>query len=435
MRYRNYILVVLSAIAGLIAAETSALGLVAQALKHDFSLTDTELGLLTGFAFALFYALAGLAIARWADRGDRVAIISLSMTAWGILLAACGAATSFLQILLLRVGIGIGEAGCVPVIQSLIADNFNRVERLRANALFFALVTGINELVGFAVAGWLNEVYGWRVMFVSLGLPGLAIAILAWFSLREPRREGVCNSILAAERGTFYRRKARTGAPAPARLTKSLTVLWSNTTFRRLMLFWTVWAFVNLGLFRWMAVYFVRRYGLHTGELGVWFACVFGVCGVVAPLIGGAWSSRYAANNEPLQLRVVAAICCVLSVLSPFIYLVHNHYFAFGLLGAYATLSNMFIGTLYSILQTIVPEAMRASATAILMLMANLIGDGLGPLATGALSDLLSVRFGEESLIYASLAMCPGFVLAAWCLWQASHSVGRDLAATQVVLE
>jgi MFS family permease len=433
MSYRNYLLAVVAVIVALNAAEQLALGLVLQDLKHDFLLTDTQLGLLTGFAFALFYAVAGLALARWADRGNRIVIISLTTIAWGVLLAAFGRATTFLQLVLLRVGIGVGEAGSVPVAQSLIADYFDRAERVRAMAVYFATVAGVAQIVGYVVAGQLNEVYHWRVMFMVLGLPGLAIAIVAWFTLREPRTGSLRKRPVARGFGSAHASSptATAGAPAPLGLNEALVTLWSNTTLRHLMLFWAVWGFTNFGLLRWSPAFFVRSYGLHTGELGIWFACVYGVTGTLGPLLGGAWCSRYAARNEALQLKAMAVTCCGLLIISPFIYLVHDYRLAFGFLGVTGLLSMVFIGTFFAIVTTVVQHGLRASATAVLMLIGSLVGQGFGPLVTGALSDALRAQLGQESLPYASLAMCPGFLWAAWHLWRASRSVSADLPDTQ----
>jgi MFS family permease len=411
-------------------SEGMALGLVVQDVKRDFALTDVQIGLLTGFAFVLFYALAGLAIARWADRGNRVVIISLAMAAWGICLAAYGTVTSFLQLVLLRVGLGIGEAGYAPVTQSLIKDYFDRVERPRVNAIYFAVGPLVAQLFGNYLAGRLNEVYGWRPMFMMLSLPGFAMAIVTRFTLREPRLEQSYD-------GTVVARLARTeyvpsivNTPTPLRMKEVLVTLWSNRTLRHLYFYLAVSSFVSTGLGSWVAAFFVRSYGLKTGELGSWFAFIMVIGGALGPLLGGAWCSRYAASNETRQLRAMVIVACGLAVVSPFTYLVHNYYIALGVLALVVLLQGSFVGASWALVQTLIPKNMVASGVAILMLNNALLGAGLGALVVGALSDALQAQFGDESLRYALVAMCPGFLWATWHSWQASKSVTVDVAAT-----
>jgi MFS family permease len=185
--YRNYLLTSLLVILVFNYVDRLALGVVLQDIKVDLDLTDTQLGFLSGIAFALFYSVMGVPIARWADRGDRVVIIVLCTGLWSVAVLLCGVATSFVQLLLIRVVVAIGEAGCTPPAFSLIADYFNRAERPRAAAIY-GLGGPLATIVGFFLAGWLNELYGWRVTFMALGAPGLLLAALAWFTLKEPRR-------------------------------------------------------------------------------------------------------------------------------------------------------------------------------------------------------------------------------------------------------
>ena len=432
LRHRSYLLGILFVISVFNGVDGAALGLVLQDIKGDLLLSDTQLGLLTGIAFAITYSIMGVAIAHWADRSDRVAIISLAAALWSLLVVGCGMAVSFFQLFVLRVGVGIGEAGCGPASQSLIADCFERSERARANAVY-SMSAGVTCLIGFGIAGRLNQIYGWRMMFMLLGLPGLAVGILAWFTVREPR----FGRSWDANGATWFSRPPRSllsiaiPGSRPQPLREAASILWSNTTLRHMLLFWSVWGFLGVGLGRWWPAFFVRSYGMNTGELGAWLALIFGVGGTLGPMVGAAWAARYASNKERLQLKVAGGICCGLTVLMPFIYLVPNRYLAFGLLALYTMVTAAFVGPFWATMQTLVPESMRAATTAIFMLLASLIGNGLGSLVTGALSDALQVYFGTESLRYASLALCPGFLWMAWHLWQAGDSVTADLATRQ----
>jgi MFS transporter, Spinster family, sphingosine-1-phosphate transporter len=424
MSYRNYLLIVLLVVLSCNYVDRLALGLLLQDIKSDLDLSDTQLGFLSGVAFALFYSLMGLPIARWADRGNRVLIISITTALWSGAVALCGAANSFLQLLLIRIGVAVGEAGCMPPAHSLIADYFTRAERPRAVARYM-LGGPLSVIVGYFAAGWLNEFYGWRVTFVVLGVPGLALALLAWFTLKEPRftRATVASSVSGA-----------TGTPSSARLTQTAptltqvcAVLGVNRTFRQLLYCFAVISFFSYGVSQWQPAFIMRSFGLSTGEMGTWFTLIGGLGGLLGTYWGGQLASRRAAHDERLQLKAIAILYCGFGLLSAFIYLAQNHYIAFALIGVVCVGGAMVNGPLFATLQTLVPERMRAFSIALMYLFANLVGMGLGPLAAGALSDALHPRLGEESLRYALLALCPGYVWGAWHLWQASKSVAADL--------
>src|SRR6187431_1078222 len=184
--YKHYLLAALTVILTFNYMDRVALGILLQDIKADLHLSDTQLGFLSGIAFALFYSVMGVPIARWADRGNRVTIITLTTALWSVAVALCGVATSFTQLLLTRVAVAVGEAGCIPPAFSLIADYFNRGERPRASAIY-GLGAPLSTVIGYFFSGWLNDLYGWRVTFMLLGVPGLVLAALAWFTLRDPR--------------------------------------------------------------------------------------------------------------------------------------------------------------------------------------------------------------------------------------------------------
>jgi len=428
--YKNYLLVVLLVIFAFNSVDGLALGLMLQDIKVDLSLNDSELGLLSGIAFALFYSVMGIPIARWADRGNRVTIISLTTVMWSVMVALCGLAANFLQLLLIRIGVGVGEAGCVPPAHSLIADYFTRAERPRAVAIYMQGNT-LSFVIGYFMAGWLNEWYGWRATFFMLGLIGLVPAALARFTLAEPRRSKPADASTSSFASATPHSSSATAGSSPA--TPSLKVvcatLWSNATFRHLLYCFAAVYFFSSGISQWTPTFFTRSYGLKTGEVGTWFMVIYGIGGMFGMYVGGEWASRRAGNNERLQLKAMAIIYCVYAVLSIFIYLSPNHYFAFAMMSLGSVVSSLTVGPLFATIQTLVPPRMRAMSIAIIYLFANLIGLGLGPLAVGALSDALRPLVGVESLRYALMALCPGYCWVAWHLWRAGENVTRDLAA------
>jgi MFS transporter, Spinster family, sphingosine-1-phosphate transporter len=424
--YRRYLLAVLMVILAFNYVDRLALGLLLQDIKADIHITDTQLGVLSGIAFALFYSIMGIPIARWADRGNRASIITVTTALWSIAVALCGTAGTFLQLLVIRVGVAVGEAGCIPPAHSLIADYFTRTERPRAVAIYM-LGAPLSMLVGYLVAGWLNELYGWRMTFVLLGLPGVVLALLAWFTLRDPRRSSAGVSVISPI-PLSANGNASTAEPS---MKEVCLTLWSKPTFRHLLLCFSVVSFFGYGLLQWQPAFFVRSYGLQTGELGTWFALITGGGGLLGTYLGGEWASRHAAGNERLQLRGIAVMYCAFGAISACAYVVTDYHVAFALM-AVATVGIYSVsGPLFATIQTLVPARMRAMSIAILYLFANLVGMGFGPLAAGALSDAFRPWAGEESLRYALLVLCPGYVWAATHLWLGSRTVVRDLAADE----
>lgn len=409
--YKHYLLGLLTVILVFNYVDRLALGLLLQDIKTDLHLSDTQLGLLSGIAFALFYSVMGVPIARWADRGNRVTIISLAALLWSVGVALCGMAGSFVQLMLIRVGVAVGEAGCIPPSFSLIADYFNRAERPRAAAIY-GLGGALSFVVGFFMAGWLNELYGWRVTFMLLGLPGVGLAALAWFTLKEPR----------------HVQQKTIGATATQPSLKEVFVtLWTNATFRHLLVCFAVMSFFNYGILMWQPTFFIRSYALSTGQIGTWFAVIYGVGGIVGTYLGGVLASSHAAYNERLQLKAMAIAIAAAGVLSICVYLSSTAYGAFALITLFVFVLSTVNGPLFATIQTLVPERMRAVSFALVYLFANFIGMGLGPLATGALSDAFQPWAAEESLRYALLSLAPGYFWCTWHAWRASKTVPSDL--------
>lgn len=415
MRYKHYLLGVLALVLTSNCVDRVAMGLVLQSIKADLSLSDTQLGLLTGIAFAIFYSVMGIPIARWADRGNRVTIIAVTTALWSAAVAFCGLAVSFVQLLLIRIAVAVGEAGCNPPAHSLIADHFTRAERPRAVAIYM-LGAPFATIIGYFGAGWLNELYGWRTTFVVLGLPGIALAALAFFTLREPRLDAPVTQTVS-------------GAEEHSSLMEVCRVLWAKTSFRHLLLFYALSSFFTTGIGQWKPSFFIRSFGFQTGELGTWFAVIYGLSGFLGTYLGGRWASGNAAGNEGLQLKAIACTYCVLGVMSACTYLAFDVYVAFALVAIVMVASGMVVGPLFATVHALVPQNMRAIAIAIMFLFSNLVGMGLGPLAAGALSDAFYPWAGDDSLRYALLAMSPGYLWCALHIWNASTTIRRDLAA------
>jgi MFS family permease len=398
--------------------DRNVLGLLTENIKADLQLSDTQMGLLTGIAFALFYSTLGIPIARWADRGNRIFIISVTTALWSAMVIYCGMAVGYVQLLLARVGVSVGEAGCMPPAQSLIADHYSRSERPRAMS-YYMIGGPISIIVGYGLSGWINEFYNWRVAFFSIGVPGIALALLVALVLREPRVTAPAARIRTArdQQVTDYAGVAH--------------ALWRQVAYRHLLVSYTLISFFSLGMAQWSPAFLMRTHGIQTGELGSWFAFIFGVGGSLGAYLGGVWAARYAPRDERLQLRAMAVSLGFIIPLYLGIYLLPNIYAAFGLMMIGAVVYCAMFGPLFAMIQGVVAPQMRAMSVAVVLLFANLIGMGLGPLAVGIISDALRPAFGIESLRIALLIWTPGFLWAAFHLMRASRHVQRDIAASQ----
>lgn len=422
--YKRYLLLVLSCLLGLNGVDRLALGLMLQNIKISLDLNDVQLGILNGIAFAAFYSVMGIPMGRWSDRGDRVKIIGTTTALWSVMVSLMPAAASFGQLLLIRIGVAVGESGCVPPSHSLIAENFARAERPRATGIYYTVSLALSTGTGYLLGGWLNQTVGWRATFFLLGIPGVALSIITWTTLREPRRQAADFRWRVSQSAS--NELADTLSHAPLRAVARL--LWRNRTFRFLLLAYSVACFFGYGILQWQPSFFVRSYGFHTASLGFWLAIIYGIGGAVGTYVGGDLASRLWKNDERRQLAAMAMLYSAFGVSSALMYLAANYIVAFALMTVGMFAGAMVTGPLFATVHAIVPPGARAISISLIYLAGNLIGLGLGPLIVGVLSDLLRPRFEVESLRYALLAMCPGYLLASWYIWQASKTVLSDLA-------
>lgn len=423
--YKKYMLGMLLVILAFSYVDRQLLALVLQDIKLEFGLTDSELGFLSGFAFAIFYSVMGIPIARWADRGNRVTIITITTVLWSIAVTLCGAAVNFIQLLILRICVAVGEAGCMPVANSIIPDFFAEEERPRAMAVYM-MGASLSVVLAYFVGGWLNEFFGWRWTFVILGVPGVLIGVVAGITLREPRftRKPSISTYSLPDRIP----QKQTPIEHPS-ITSVVRNLLSNKTYLFLVVAFTFNMFFATGIGLWLPTFFVRSHGMGTGELGTWFALNYGVLSAVGTYCGGELASRFAPNNEQLQFKVMSFVVGLFSIISIGIYLSANKYVALGLMGLSSFIFAGITGPLFAAVQRLMTEKTRAVAIAFFFLVANLFGMGLAPLLAGIISDLLASRFGVDSLRYALMLFSPGYLVMAVFLWLASTTVKDDIGS------
>lgn len=377
-------------------------------IKREFSASDTMMGLLGGFAFAVFYALLGIPVARLADRGNRKLVITASLFVWSIMTLVCGLARSFPQLLLARVGVGAGEAGAIPPAQSLIADYFPPQQRARALGIFFTSATA-GYLIAFIVGAHVAAEYGWRTAFIALGAPGVLLCLLTWFGLREPRSE---------------RR------PAPQEpLATTLRQLAGKRTFVLLCISAILYWLVAYGVVLWFPAYLIRVMGVELADIGMVYGGLAAIGALIGSVGGGYVMDLAARRGPPAAVRVPAAI--LVGVMPIFqIGLVSDDiriFYAASFLGGIGL--SAAVPAYFTILHQVCGSARRAMAVAILFFFANLIGLGLGPVITGALSDAFSASYGPVGLRYALMIALSILAVAGLVLWAAASTVETDSEA------
>lgn len=363
---------------------------VGQAVKQDLHLSDFQLGLLGGLAFALFYTVLGLPIARFAERHSRVQIIAGCVVVWSAMTALCGTASSFIQLLLFRMGVGIGEAGCTPSAHSLIADHFPRERRATALALF-SLGVPLGAGAGAVLGGWMVQHYGWREAFYLMGLPGVALGVLVYATLREPRR---------GQAEPHYQDSEH--VPSFASVLKHL---FSVATFRCISAGAGLGGFATFGINLFIPVYMIRAFDMSYAKAGLMFAIISGGAGLLGSALGGLvcdWAGHRGAKWYgwvPALSFLAAAPCYVLGFMQEDWRLSVVFIFA----GCIFVMFHQ--PPTFAVTQNLVAPRMRATASAILLFVLNLVGMGLGPLFIGLASDLYAAHafIGGD---YRTL--CPG---------------------------
>jgi predicted MFS family arabinose efflux permease len=416
---RNYALGLLLVVSIFNYLDRQILSILLEPIKRDLQLSDTALGFLTGIAFALFYTFAGIPIARWADQGVRRTIIALGLAVWSGMTALTGLAQTFTQLALARVGVGIGEAACSPPAHSLLSDYFPPERRGTALSIF-ALGVPFGIMLGYLVGGWINQYFGWRTAFFVVGLPGLVLALVLRLTLREPPRghsEGLHTS----------------GPIATESIGDVLRFMWGLRSFRHLSLAAALHAFYGYGALAFIPAFMMRVHGMtNTAELGLWLGLIVGVFSGIGTFLGGTLSDRLAGSKKDMRWYMwLPAGATLLGVPFSFLfYLWPEGRTALLLNIPGSILGPMWLGPTGAMTQGLVKLRMRATASAILLFIINLIGLGLGPQTVGMVSDLLTPSYGTEAIRYALLSVVvTGSVWAAVHYILAARTLREDLTA------
>lgn len=403
--YSIYALVLLTLCYAFSIIDKQLLVIVQENVKREFELSDTQLGLLTGFAFSALYAVASVPLARIADRSGRRKVIVITTAAWSLLTTAAGLVTSVAQLFAVRMGVAVGEAGCTPAATALIADYFPEERRSTALSFFWMVGAGAGVLIGFLVGGLLNDLYGWRHAFLFLGLPGVMLALAVHFTLRETRH---ASNTTASEGQAEYR------------LVDCVRFLMSEPTLRLLLLAGTLSYFAATGALNWSVSLFIRSHGVSSSSAGMFLAFTYGVGGTIASLTIGRLADRLGRRDRRWQTWLLALTLLAMCPLMAGSYLAPNWQLAMIMLAPVLALASVFVGIVFSLASTLSPATMRATISSIFISTFNLGGLGLGGALVGMLSDSLAPSWGGESLRIALLATMPAAALMAAAIYYVS---------------
>lgn len=345
-------------------------------IKEDLGLTDFQLGLMSGLAFALFYTVLGIPIARYADsaRSNRVGIIAVALAVWSGFTALCGLAANFWQLLLARIGVGVGEAGCTPPAHSLIADYVPAEKRASAIA-FYGLGIPIGGLLGGVIGGALADTVGWRAAFFVVGLPGVALALVVWMTLKEPRRWRPAPVATKADERPFW---------------ASVREIFAARSFLWLCAAASIAAWVGYGLAAWVPQFFIRNFGLSNTEVGVWQGLSGGLSAALGTWLGGVLSDRYGKRDVRDMLTWPAVGMAVGSIGVALALLIDNWVWVLVAIFIPGLLNSMWYGPLFACVQGVVAQHNRALAVAVILFVLNLVGLGFGPTLVGWASDVFA---------------------------------------------
>lgn len=398
--------------------------ILVEPMKADLNLADWQIGMISGLAFALFYTLLGIPLARIADRGNRVGMIAIALFVWSGFTAVCGLARNFTELLLARIGVGVGEAGCTPAAHSLITDYVPREQRGRALALY-SLGVPVGSLAGLVLGGILLATLGWRAAFLIAGLPGIFLAVIVWFTLDEPRKQAA----------------AITAIPPSIPLKQVLE------TLRGLPSFWFISFGTAMGAFGYygQASFFGSLYmrthmagidalasswGVPPSVfLGISLGMIVGMVGMVGTFVGGHLADR-AARRGIAGYTLVPSISLVIAApLFAGAALANSVPLSFAFLSCAILVHALNYGSVFASVQTLVPARVRAMAAAVQLFVTNAIGLALGPLFVGIASDLLAPTLGSEQGLRVAMALVAlPLAIGSLLFWLAGRRIAADEA-------
>jgi predicted MFS family arabinose efflux permease len=374
------------------------------AIKADLHLSDTQLGALSGLAFAVFYSILGLPVAKLADQTDRSRVVSIALAIWSLMTISCSFAQNFWQLALARILVGVGEAGGTPPSHAMIAARVPAERQSMAIAVF-SLGIPLGILMGMLVGGIAGQAYGWRWAFIIAGAPGLPLALLLHFTVRDTR--------LQSERGT--------GEEIALRAT--VRALWSIKAYRYLLVGAVLFTLANYGFTQWLPSFLVRSHGLDLKTSGITLALLLGVVGGAGTLTGGIFVDHLSKRDRRwvFWMPAIAILLFIPGFISAMLAAQFKGFIYLSVIPIY--LSFLYVGPTYAMVQRFAAPRQRATAAAFTLFLINLLGLGLGPFSIGIVTDLLAPEFGKDALRYSMIAITSLVSLGAcWAYFMAANA-------------
>lgn len=425
---RHYTLLVLTFVYAMSLIDRQIMGVLIEPVKHEFHVSDSAMGLLSGLAFALFYSTLAVPMGRLADRCNRRNMVALCCGAWSVMTGLCGLAGGYWQLAAARVGVAIGEAGGTAPSLSMIADLYPPRQRSRAMSVFM-LGPPLGTLVGLGLGAWIAQKYGWRMAFFWMTLPGVAAAVLLRWGGLEPLRGRWDSSAEAAS----------ASAGAGESLATVVRAMWASPAFMRITVAGLLLGFAGYGIGIWSTAFLVRSHGLALKDAGILIGLTSGVSAICGSLFSGWLCDRLSARDVRWQLGVPIA-GLVLALPTGVAYLLYPagqvwqlgpltvpHAMVFNLLFSFFAV--WWTAPSYAALTALVASHRRTTVLALYSLGLTLVGGGLGPLTVGMLSDALAPVYGAESLRWALLCVMAAFGLAAAAFASALQPYARSQAS------
>jgi MFS family permease len=411
---RYYVLGILTVVYALNFLDRTIFNVLIEPIKKEFTLSDTTMGLLAGFGFVLFYSLLGIPIARVADRLNRRNIVAVAFAFWSAMTFLCGMASSVATLALARIGVGIGESAGTPASQSLIADLFNKNERPRALGIY-AIGTYLGVFLGYFIGGWVNQHYGWRMAFMSAGLPGIALAAILWLTIAEPKRGAISANGLA-----------ESFVPEP--LGPTLGFLATQPSFVIVLAGFCLTTYTNYATAAWIPPFLARVHHLTSAEIGTYAGTFKGLCGIAGTLIGGLVVAKISRRDDRWKLWAPAIMSGLAGPVFAVCMLTSDFATMVAALALTSFLVGFHLGPIFAIAQTVARPSMRALASAFILLTATCFGQGVGPLAVGMLNDALKNDYGADAVRYSLLSAAVTTMLGALLFVWAARFIRADIA-------
>lgn len=408
---RWYVLIIMMLAYTINIADRYVMSTVLEPIRLELKLTDGGVAFLTGVSLALFYVTMGIPLSWIADRYNRKNLLAISMTVWSAMTAFCGMSQGYMQLLLARIGVGIGEAGGTPSCNAIVADYFPADRRAMAMTVF-ALGAPIGAWLGADMAGAVAAAYGWRSAFFVLGIPGVILALIIFLTIKEPARG---------------RLDAVSDDPAPP-IMETVKFLWSQKAAVHAMMGSGVSALWGWGLMWFTPTFIQRAYGLDVGEAGAVVGPIHLVMGIGASLLT-AWLVARPAYVDPRKiLRLLAVVTALATIPSIIAYWTHSLSLATAMWWMFIPAIYFYIGPAFSLAQNLAPPKMRAMFIAISLLIANVFNLIVAPQGVGFLSDYFAGPAGADaaSLRMALLVLAPTGFWAAYHYWAAEKYVIAD---------